>query len=58
VVITAAKATLDLDQAEHTPLFLSIAAIFDLVPAMCVDHARGDLPPPPDLVTTLGVLLI
>jgi len=29
-----------------------------VVPAVCVDHARGDLPPPPDLVTTLGVLLI
>jgi hypothetical protein len=58
VVITAVKATLDLNHADHTPLFLSTAPIFELVPAMCVHHARGDLPPPPDLVTTLGVLLI
>lgn len=58
VVIAAVKALLDLDRADHTPLFLAAAPIFELVPGVSFDHARGNLPPPPDLVTTLGVLLI
>jgi hypothetical protein len=58
VVIAPVKAMLDLDQADHTPLVLAVAPIFALVPGVSVNHARGDLPPPPDLITTLGVLLI
>jgi hypothetical protein len=58
VSIAAAKAVLDLDQADHTPLFLAALPIVAVVPAVSFDHARGDLPPPPDLITTLGVLLI
>ena len=58
VVITAVKAVLDLDPASHTALVLAAVPAFVVVPAVCFDHARGDLPPPPDLVTTLGVLLI
>jgi hypothetical protein len=58
VVIAAVKALLDLDQAGHSPLFLAAVPAFVQVPSVSFDHARGDLPPPPDLVTTLGVLLI
>lgn len=58
VVIAAVKALLDLDRVDQTPLFLATAPIFELVPSVSLDHARGNLPPPPDLVTTLGVLLI
>ena len=58
VSISAAKAVLDLDCADHMPLFLAALPILAVVPAVSFDHARGDLPPPPDLVTTLGVLLI
>jgi hypothetical protein len=58
VVIAAVKAVLDLDRADHTPLFLATVPAFVLAPGVSFDHARGDLPPPPDLVTTLGVLLI
>jgi hypothetical protein len=57
LVIAAVKVLLDLDQADHTPLFLAALPAFVLVPGVSFDHARGD-PPPPDLVTTLGVLLI
>ena len=57
-MIVAVKALLDLDQADHTPLFLAAAPIFANVPGICFDLNRGDLPPPPDLITTLGVLLI
>ena len=58
VLITPLKAVLDLDQAGHTPLFLAAVPRMAVVPAVSFDHARGELPPPPDLVTTLGVLLI
>ena len=58
VTITVVKAVLDLDQAEHMPLFLSAVSTLPVVSRVSFDHARGALPPPPDLVTTLGVLLI
>jgi hypothetical protein len=56
-VIRPVKAVLNLDLTDQTPLFLAPAPIFAIVP-VCFEHARGDLPPPPDLITTLGVLLI
>ena len=58
VVVATAKSLLDLDQSDRTPLVLAAIPAFVLVAAVSCDHARGDLPPPPDLVTTLGVLLI
>ena len=58
VLITPIKAVLDLDQAAHTPLFLAAVPRMAVISAVSFDHARGELPPPPDLVTTLGVLLI
>lgn len=58
VFTLAVKAVLDLDQSDHTPLLVAVAPVLAIVPSVSFDHARGDLPPPPDLVTTLGVLLI
>lgn len=58
VFTIAVKAVLDLNQSEHTPLLPAVTPVLAIVPAVSFDHARGDLPPPPDLVTTLGVLLI
>src|SRR5258708_3016699 len=49
VVITAVKALLDLDHAAQTPLFLAAVPAFVVVPTVSFDHARGDIPPPPDL---------
>lgn len=56
-LLSAAKATLNLDQADHTPLFVATSP----PPATgCGAWAMPayQLPPPPDLVTTLTVLLI
>jgi hypothetical protein len=58
VFTIAVKAVLDLDQSEHAPLLLAVAPVLAVVPGVSFVHARGDVPPPPDLVTTLGVLLI
>jgi hypothetical protein len=56
-IVTSAKAALDLDRVDHTPLFVAVELLPAIVSSVEVDYAR-ELLPPPDLVTTLGVLLI
>jgi hypothetical protein len=56
-IVTSAKAALDLDGVDHTPLFVAVEFLPAIVSSIEVDYAR-ELLPPPDLVTTLGVLLI
>jgi len=56
--VSVAKATLDLDLSDQTPSFLATAPTASPVGGFSLNHGGGDVPPPPDLVTTLGVLLI
>ena len=55
--VGAGKATLALEPSVHAPLFLASVPIASLVAGVAVIHGESDLPPP-DLVTTLRVLLI
>lgn len=48
----------DLDRGEHTPLFVAFEPLPALIPGIAHDFDRTRLLPPPDLVVTLGVLLI
>ncbi len=56
--VTSAKAALDLNRVDPAPLFAAVENLPAVVTAVEADYASGDSPPPPDLVTTLGVLLI
>jgi hypothetical protein len=58
VLLTAAKSSLDLDQAAHTPLFVAAELLPTSGISIAVDYTHGELLPPPDLVITLGVMLI
>jgi hypothetical protein len=54
-IVTPAKPALDLAPVDAVPLF----AAAQILPAVAdADYPRGESLPPPDLVTTLGVLLI
>ncbi len=57
-IVTSAKAALDLDRLARAPLFAAVELPPAVVAAVDADYASGESPPPPDLVTTLGVLLI
>jgi hypothetical protein len=48
----------DLDRGDHTPLFVTFEPLPMLVSGVAHDFDRGELLPPPDLVTILGVRLI
>lgn len=58
LLLAAARSILDLDQAAHTPLCIAAAPLPTIDPCTTADATRAELLPPPDLVTTLGVLLI
>ena len=58
LLLTAAKSSLDLDQAAHTPLFIAAELLPASSPSIAADSTHGGLLPPPDLVITLGVMLI
>jgi hypothetical protein len=56
-LVTSAKAALDLDRVDLAPLFVAVEFLPAISTSVQVDSLR-ELLPPPDLVTTLGVLLI
>lgn len=58
VLLTAAKSSLDLDQVNHTPLFVAAELLPAAGPSIAADYTHGELLPPPDLVITLGVMQI
>lgn len=58
VLLTGVKAVLDLDQVDHTPLFVAVEFLPATDPSITTDFKRGELLPSLDLITTLGVLLI
>jgi hypothetical protein len=55
--VTAAKAALDLDR-DVAPLFAAVELLSAVITPVAADFFRGESLPPPDLITTLGVLLI
>lgn len=57
-LLTAARLILDLDEAGYAPLCIAAAPLPTIDPCMAADATRAELLPPPDLVVTLGVLLI
>ncbi|MGE5195129.1 MAG: hypothetical protein ACM3U2_21760 [Deltaproteobacteria bacterium] len=57
-LLTAGKAALDLDRVAQSPLSVAAEPMPALVPCVAAETVRGELLPPPDLVITLGVLLI
>jgi hypothetical protein len=58
VLLTAAKSSIDLDRIDHAPLFATVEPLPALLRCVTVESIRAESLPPPDLVTTLGVLLI
>lgn len=56
--VNGPRTALDLDCAGHTPLFVAFEPLPARVSTVAHDCERGALLPPPDLVVTLGVLLI
>jgi len=58
VFLGSTKASLDLDQADSTPLFVTFESVPTIVAEFVADIHRGELLPPPDLVFTFSVLLI
>ncbi len=56
VLLTAAKSSFD--RIDHAPLFATVGPLPALVSCVAAEFVRGESLPPPDLVTTLGVLLI
>jgi len=57
-IVTAAKAALDLDRVDAAPMFAAVELLPAVVAPVAADFFRGESLPPPDLITTLGVLLI
>ena len=57
-LITAVKVVLEFDRAGHVPLSLAVVPTSMADTRVEFDRARDNLRPPPDLITTLGVLLI
>ena len=59
IFVQGAKASsIDLARAEHAPLFTAVGLLPLLACGVAHDFDRRELLPPPDLVITLGVLLI
>jgi hypothetical protein len=58
VLLTTTKSLLDLDRVNHTPLFVAAELLPNSGISIAVDYTHGELLPPPDLVITLGVMLI
>ena len=56
-VVTSAKPALDLDRVDAAPLFAAVELLPAVITPVEVSCFRVELPPP-DLITTLGVLLI
>jgi hypothetical protein len=56
--VTAAKVVLDLDQSSHERLLSNAVPISAIVSQLGCENSRGHEPLRPDLITTLGVLLI
>jgi hypothetical protein len=57
-IVTSAKSALDRDRIEQLPLFVAVELLPVIVASVEADYLRGESLPPPDLITTLGVLLI
>src|SRR5262249_54873770 len=57
-IVASAKAALDLDRVDAAPLFAAVELLPAVVTPVAADFFRGESLPPPDLITTLGVLLI
>ena len=57
-IMSAAKAVLDLDRVDAAPLFSAAESSPAVMTPVAADFFRGESLPPPDLITTLGVLLI
>jgi hypothetical protein len=57
-VLASAKPVLDLDRSDELPLFVAVELLPVTLASVAADYLRGESLPPPDLVTTLGVLLI
>jgi len=57
-IVTVAKSALDLDRGDAAPIFAAIEPAPAVVAPVAKDFFRGESLPPPDLITTLGVLLI
>lgn len=58
VVLSLAKVVLDLDQPDHATVFITNELVSVAGPTIAAEHTRRELLPPPDLVVTLGVMLI
>ena len=58
VYLTGPKSSLDFDRVDAAPLFVAFEPLPLIGLTIDVDCHRGELLPPPDLVITLGVLLI
>jgi hypothetical protein len=57
-IVTATKAALDLDRVDAAPPFAAVELLPAVIAPVAADFFRGESLPPPDLITTLGVLLI
>ena len=57
-IVNPAKATLDLQRADLAPQFAAVEVVPEIIPGVAAEFILGERLPPPDLVTTLGVLLI
>ena len=57
-LITAVKVVLDLDQADQEPLLLALHPVSVDATSVSLEASHDNRPPPTDLITTLGVLLI
>jgi hypothetical protein len=58
VFLTVAKVAFDIDQTDGMPLFVAFEPLPVTVAEFVTDAHYGLALPPPDLVITLGVLLI
>jgi len=58
VVLTVAKVVVELDQPDHATVFIANELMPATGPSIAAIFTRGELLPPPDLVVTLGVMLI
>ena len=57
-IVTLGKPALDLDRIDQMRVFVAVELLPAIVAAVEADYLRGESLPPPDLITTLGVLLI
>jgi hypothetical protein len=58
VLLTVAKSSIDLNRVDQAPMFVAVEPVPAFVSCTAAESVRGELLPPPDLVVTLGVMLI